>query len=267
MPFATTTVQPLTASSKVTVKFAGLMLLRPGANNSCEIGIHRFNNDHSFQVLLIVKKPQRAPTSLRLTGSLTRKFKIEVTPDPGTGVRAYTPTPGPFVRDDAVSNELDFRWAIDLSTAHANIDFNDGAEPIATLNAGVLYTPTLTPTALVPQLVQRNVRTPLQRFSADLAAAINLPLGTRLELTWEELGEPRTYTLPRPLDPPATTYTVSLMNDPPVFSPVLHDELPHYYRVLHSAGQPIDPGARCRMIFGPGPTTDEIPCMPIVLNP
>ena len=83
MPFNTTTTHPLTAAAKVTVEFKGLLLLKPDGNNGCEIGIHRFSSTHMFQVILIVRKPERAPTLVRLvTGPLTRPFAINVTPPP-----------------------------------------------------------------------------------------------------------------------------------------------------------------------------------------
>jgi hypothetical protein len=265
MAFTPTTTQPLTACAQITVRFAGLLLLRPDAENNCEVGIHRFNNDHTFQIMLIVRKPQRPPTLIRLvTGALTRPFAIDVTPNPGTGVQAFAPTPAPFLRNAPNNNELDYRWALDLRTIHANADFNDGARPVATLNAGTLYTPTVTRLVLNPQLVQGLIRTPLHRFSADLAAA--LPTGSTVELSWDELGEPRRVTLPRPLDPQGTTYTISLINDPPVFGAAAQDELDLYYRVLVDSGTPIPINKRCRIAYSPGPTTDEIPCMPVVLN-
>jgi hypothetical protein len=269
MPFPTTTIQPLTAIAKVTVKFSGLIMLKPDASNDCEIGINRFSPDHTFQIILIVRKPQRPPTLIRLvTGSLTRPLAINLTPDPGTGVQTFAPTPGPFVRTNTGNNEFDFRWALDLRETHAGIDFNDGARPVATLNAGTLYTPTLTRIGLNPELVQgTSPRTRLSRIAGDLAAAISsLPAGSTVELTWDEFGEPRRLSLPRRFDPPNTTYTISLMNDPPVMSATIHDELALYYKVLQASGAPIPIASRCRLTFSPGPTTDEIPCMPIVLN-
>ena len=271
MPFAPTTTRPATNAS-VTIKFAGLMLLKPGAGNSCEIGIHRLSDTHSFQAMVIVSKPGRAPSLIRLlTGPLTGPFGINVTrdPDPGTGVQAFTPTPG-FVRNEN-NDELDFRWALNMRDEQGSeVDFNDGARPVATLNTGILYASNLTRPELNPELVRGTFRKPLHRFAADLAAAIDLTDRGRLELSWDEGGEPREFRLPRRVDrhEPETTYTVVLLNDPPITTAAAHDELAYYYEVLEHRGvrgASIAGGERFTMSFTSGPTTDEIPCMPIVI--
>jgi len=269
MAFATTTTRPAT-NARVTIKFAGLMLLKPGADNSCEIGIHRLSDTHSFQAMVIVSKPGRAPSLIRLlTGPLTGKFGISVTPEPRTRVQAFTPTTTPFDRSSAANDDLDFRWALDMrKMQESDVDFNAGARPVATLNTGILYTSNLTRRELNPELVRGTVRRPLRRFSADLAAAVDLPDRSRLELSWDEGGEFREYRLPRRVDrdDPATTYTVVLLNDPPITTAAAHDELAYYYEVLEHRGASIAGGDQYRMSFTSGPTTDEIPCMPVVIN-
>jgi hypothetical protein len=245
------------------------MLLKPGADNSCEIGIHRLSDTHSFQAMVIVNKPGRAPSLIRLlTGPLTGQFGINVTPEPSTRVRAFTPTTGSFDRN-ARNDDLDFRWALDMrEMQESDVDFNDGARPTATLNTGILYTSTLTNRELNPELVRGSSREPLHRFSADLAAAVDLPDRSRLELSWDEGGEFREYRLPRRVDrdDPRTTYTVVLLNDPPITTAAAHDELAYYYEVLEHRGVGIAAGSRYRMSFSSGPTTDEIPCMPVIIN-
>ena len=267
MPYRTTTTPPST-NAKVTVKFAGLLLLKPGATNGCEIGIHRFSNIHTFQIMLIVNKPQRPSTLIRLlNGPLTRPLAISVIPDPGTGVQAFAPTPEPFVRNNATNDVLDYRWALNLRKLHPTADFNDGARPVALLNAGVIYTPNLTNPGFAPELVQGTTTTPLYRLAADLAAAIDLTAGSLVALSWFELGDPQTLILPRPSDPPDTTYTISLLNDPPIISPPAHDELALYYKVLEVNGAPIPNSARSSLNFNYDSNTDEIPCLSVLLNP
>lgn len=267
MPF-TTTATPPSHTAKVTVNFAGLIMLKPGINNRCEIGVHRFSNTHAFQIVLVVNKPCRPPTLIRLvTGPLLRPFTIDVLPDSGTGVQAYAPTPEPFVRS-AVNDVRDYRWALNLRTLHPGADFNDGARPIATLNAGVLYTPNLIPEELEPQLVSGEETTLLHRMAADLAVAIDLPEFGHVNLVWDEMGERQTITLPRALDPDGTTYTVSFLNNPPLLNPLEHDEMYLYYKVLEVAGAPIGRASRRKLTFiDENPTTDEIPCSPVVLHP
>ena len=270
MPFSTTATTPDT-NARVTVKFAGLMLLKPNASNGCDIGIHRRSDTHTLQVIVVVSRPDRPPTLIRLvTGPLNQPFAINVTPDPGTGVRAFERGPEPFDRSSTRNSDLDFRWAIDMQEYHPGVDFNDGARPIATLNAGTLYTPNLTRVELSPELVRGTTRKQLHRFSADLAAAIDLPGAmNRVELSWRvESGERRTLNLPRRNDPRGTTYTVTFLNDPPVINAAAHDELAHYYDVLEVKGSEIPPDDRFSMAITLGdPTTDEIPCMPVVINP
>ena len=270
MSFTTTRDIPAT-NAGVTVKFAGLMLLKPNENNGgCDIGIHRLSETHALQVIVVVSKPDRPPSLIRLvTGTLTQPFAINVTPDPGTGVQVFARGADPFDRTKN-NNELDFRWAINMQQLHQDADFNGGARPVATLNAGTLYTSNLTPVELTPELVNGVTRTPLPRFSADLAAAIDLSNATTVELSWNlDSGERRTLRLPRPNDPPRTTYTVTLLNDPPapITSIFSHDELAHYYEVLEVNGQPIPGTNQYRISYNGSPTTDEIPCMPVVLNP
>ena len=266
MSFSTTTNAPAT-NAEVTVKFAGLMLLKPNASNGCDIGIHRLSDTHAFQVIVVVSKPDGPPSLIRLVaGSLTQPFAINVTPDPGTGVEAFQTRAESFDRNGR--NELDFRWAINMQELHPGADFNIGARPVATLNAGTLYTSTLTRVELTPELVNGTTRTPLPRFSADLAAAIDLQPASRVELSWNvESGERRTLSLPRRNDPRGTTYTVMLLNDPPVVNALSHDELAYYYQVLEVGGQPIPGANQYHISYTRDPTTDEIPCMPVVLNP
>ena len=64
MAFIRTTGVP-SPNTTVTVSFAGLLALRSGPTESCEIGVHRFSSDHTFQVMLVVKKPNRPPRLIR----------------------------------------------------------------------------------------------------------------------------------------------------------------------------------------------------------
>ena len=257
-------------NAKVTIKFAGLLLLRPGAGDSCEVGIHNLSDTHSFQAMVIVSKPNRPASLVRMvTGPLTSPFAINVTPAPATGVRAFALGTDPLERNRA-NDERDFRWALDVREMQGHdVDFNDGARPVATLSTGTLYTSNLTHKELNPELVRGSHRERLHRFSADLAAAIELPYRSRVELTWDEGGEMRELRLPRRVDrhEPKTTYTVVLLNDPPLTNTAAHDELDYYYEVLeHSGGASIGPLDRYHMSFNTGPTTDEIPCMPVIIN-
>lgn len=268
MPFSTTTNVP-SPNSLVTVKFTGLMLLKAGPNNTCEVGVHRFSAFHAFQAMLVVDKPNRPLTFIRLTsGPLTGPMSIEI-PNPGAGFQAFSQEP--FGRNDPNSHEFDHRWALNMREFHPNADFNDGARPVVTLNSGILYASNLTRGNLNPQLVPATASTtpaqPLHRFAADLAVAIDVPANDSLTFRWTELGEVRKpLELPRATDPTGTTYTILLMNEPPTSHPLPHDELALYYKVLHDQGNRIADAQQLRIQVPPA-RSDEIPCMPITLNP
>ena len=270
MPFTPTDIEPC-PRSKVTVTFAGLMLLRPGADNTLEVGVHKYNRDHTFQVLLVVNKPQRPPRVIRLlTGSLMDDFNMIVEPAPEAGIQKFVASNGEFDRGNPNNHPLDFRWAINLRAlpGHEEVDFNDGAKPIARLNTGVLYTPNLTRSGLEPLLKWGNEEKQLHRFSADLAASVELPEDTGMTLSWTELGKSQELVLPRdPPDPEGTTYTVVLLNDPAYSDPVPHDELEEYYKILEIRGQPVSEDIQCRIELPPDHKTDEIPCLAGVLEP
>jgi hypothetical protein len=268
MYFVRTNIPP-NINSRVTVTFAGLMLLRAAAGNTLEIDIHKFSRIHLFQVLLVVNKPQRPPRLIRLlTGPLTSNFDMRVLPEPTTHIQAFAPTPDPF-HPQANNDELDYRWSFNFRSlpGHQNVDTNDGANPVATLNAGVLYTQNLTRLGLEPVQVCGLTETRLYRVAADQAAAVDLPTGYKLTLSWQDLGQPQTQDLPRPNDPTGTTYTVALLNEPAASDPPAHDELREYYRVLQRGGQPVPDPQQCRLEFRNLQKTDEIPCLHVFLEP
>jgi len=268
MPFKTTTTPP-SINATVTVRFSGLLLLKPGPKgNTCEVGVHRTSTSpHAFQVMLIVNKPKQPLTFIRLlTGPLTGDLNIEAQPATN-GFQVFTPTPEPFVRNDDGNNEFDFRWAVNMSPLHPGADFNGGARPVARLNEGILYTGNLSPEAFRPMLGQQGTRgTPQFRIAADLAAAIDLAPGSTVMISWDQSGNARNLELPRPLDREGTTYTIVLLNEPPGIGGEGHDEFAEYYGVLEVGGAKIKPAERFLLDFGQ-PGSDEIPCMPVVLNP
>ena len=110
---------------------------------------------------------------------------------------------------------------------------------------------------------------PLYRIAADLAVSIDLPGQSKFQIAWNELGEAQEpVLLPRPGDPAATTYSVVLLNDPPISNPAAHDELKEYYRILiKDDGSPIGENEKCSIEVSEPQKTDEIPCLAVVLNP
>lgn len=268
MPFTPTTNPPST-NPLVTVEFAGLMLLSPGADNTCNIGIHRWAPTHTFSVMLIVNKPSRPSTLVRLiAGPLTGPLAIRLEPARTRGdFQVFAATTAPFDRFYPQNNELDYRWTVNLRERHPDADINDGARPVVTLSTGVLYTPNLTARRLDPKLTKGTVSISLNRIAANLAAAIQPPTDIRVKLEWSEFGIPQSVTLKRDEDPPGTIYTVSLINEPPISSAPEHDELGLYYRVLNIRGVPIPIVDHWRLEYADDEKTDEIPCMPVTLEP
>lgn len=268
MAFQTTTNEPV-LNPPVTVTFSGLMVLKPGANNTCDIGVHRFNRDHLFQVILIVQKPDRPPTlTPLLTGPLTAPFSIGLSSNPAVGdFMVFAPTPDPFVRG-IPNHEKDVRWAINFRDHHPNVQTNGGVEPLINLKTGVLYSSNLTSPTLAPRLTLPDLSSiPLHRIAEDLAVSIVPPAGTQVVLRWEDVGVETMLELP-PLDgDPTTTYTVAFTNNPPNFSGEPHDELGLYYRVLKNGNVSFTQAMQFTLAIARGVRSDEVPCMPVLLNP
>lgn len=265
MAFRTTTNKPR-SRPKVTVTFGGLLILKPNSDNGCDIGINRFSDGHFFQLLVLVDEPCKPLTVMRIfSGTPTGDIGINASPR-RQGVRIFTGNEEEFDRENAANSALDFRWALDLGLMHEHVDFNDGARPVATLNEGTLYSSKLTREGLNPTVHSLTDDVPLNRFASDLAAAINLPTDGKVTLTWDDFGVPRSIDLPDPRFSEEATYTIALINQPPGRFAPEHDEITLYYRVMEVAGQPIDPANRCRLEFVSVPSTDEVPCMPVIIN-
>jgi hypothetical protein len=280
MPFsATNTVPKIDAT--VTVKLAGLLLLKAGEGNTCEVGVHRLSAFHAFQVMLVVNQPGKPLELIRLiTGPLTAPVSIDLVPAPESGFQLFAHEP--FGRENERSHQFDYRWAINMRKLNPKADFTENARPGVTLNAGILYSSKLTSPGLDPELINPPPAPPqpssgpqqagsapkkLHKFAADLAVAIEVPAGSNLVIGWQESKEQKILNLPRGTDDPGTTYTISLMNDPPSRGiTVPHDELGLYYDVLEEDGEPI-PLAKQFRFKTREDATDAIPCMPVTVGP
>ncbi|HEX6045904.1 MAG TPA: hypothetical protein VFZ22_15530 [Pyrinomonadaceae bacterium] len=273
MAFTTTSTPPST-NPTVTVGIAGLLALESGPDDSCVINVHRLSRMHTFQVMLVVKKPNRPPRLIRLlTGPLTSDLNMSVA-DAATGFRVFASDTAadPFDRsanppdDDELS--LDYRWAFNARSLpdHEHVKVNAGGRPVATLNTGVLYTSTLTRPDLQIMQVCGGDETNLYRVAADMAIAIELEGESKFVITWSAFGEPdQRQELPRDGDPEGTTYGVVLLNDPPMVDAEAHDELKEYYKILRTENGSEIP-EQCRLDVNPH-KTDEIPCLAILLDP
>lgn len=286
MPFTITDVPPST-TPLVTIAFSGLILLRPGANNTCEIGVHKFTRDHEFHVLLVVERleqqnptpppatvPPRLPPEIvpLLAGPLFAPFSISLDPDPGAGDFMVFAR-DPFNRVVPPSHPLDYRWAINFKDLHLNLQFNEGVLPVGTLKTGVLYTPHLIPPNLAPTLVRTgSADIPLIQIGSNLAASIDVPINppgqTKVKFKWQDQGDPVELVLPRDGDDPSKIrYTIYFINEPPAINFEEHSEFLRYYRVIQSGGAAIPEDLQFDLRFAPDERTDEIPCAPAVINP
>ena len=271
MPFTVTHERPK-IDSTVTVKFAGLLLLQPNGDKILDVGINRQAPEHSFQVMLIVDKPHLPLTLLRLTsGPLTGDLKITHKSD-DAAFKVFTKDENPFdpLDPNGDNDPLDYRWALNMKDFHPGLKFNDGARPIATLNDGVLYTSNLCRPSIGPQLVTPGATPPekdLNRIASDLAASFDLK--KEVEISWEEAGKAKRFTIPRveTVDPPGTTYTIVVLNNPPATDPSPHDELAFYYLVLEDDAGSIPEGNHRKLIYKDPSKSDEIPCLSVILNP
>lgn len=269
MPFETT--QNLPSDPLVTVKFTGLMVLQPGADNTCDVGVHNVSTTHVFQAILVVSKPDNPPTLIPLfSGPLQAPFMIRL--------GSATPSAGdfkvfekePFTQTLQGSDRHDARWAINLQSPAGDIKVNEGAMPFVTLKTGVLYTPSLSAQVLKPKFTRPPAaEKEIERFASELAVAIKPPGGTKVVLEWRDGENRRTVALPFGSDDDDDTrYTVYLINEPPNFGSELHDEMALYYQVLQRNGQPIEERDRCKLkIKKDQVRLDQMPCNPITLNP
>ena len=268
MPFTVTHDRPKIKAT-VNVRFAGLLLLKPNGTKTCDIGINR-QTGHSFQVMLIVDKPYLPLTLLRLTsGPLTKDLKI-TNSSSTAAFKVYAMDNHPFDPTKPDNDPIDHRWALNMAESHPGADFNNGARPMVQLNDGVLYTANRSREGLDPELIIPNQPPkPLMHVAADRAASFDLTCSDTVTIEWEEPGEPKSFQIPRiaTVDPVGSTYTIVILNNPPVTNPSPHDELELYYRVLTQGGNPIDPPHRRQLRYKNPAKSDEIPCLSVILNP
>ena len=283
MAFSVTNVPPPTFP-RVSIAFSGQILLKPGPNNTCQIGVNKFDRNHLFQVLLVVSNPDPPGAAVvnkayhpatvvpLFSGPVFAPFLIRLQPDPNApdvgDFKVFARDP--FDRTRPNSHDLDYRWAINFKDLHMNLTTNHGIEPVGTLKTGTLYTPRLSDPGLHPRLVRQHLPDfPLNQIASALAVSINLPTeATRLLFQWEDEGQLQDpLILPRSGDDPRCLYTLYFINEPPNLTARPHDEFALYYRVLLSGGAGIPGAQRFELETDPIGRSDEIPCMPGILNP
>lgn len=274
MPFQTTATPPPT-NPKVTISFSGLMVLQPGVNNTCEVGIHRFNTSHECRATLVTRKPNRPPTLLSLLkGPLEAPFSISLDSNPVAGDFAvFAPPPDAFIRDAPSNHPLDYRWAVNIRDRHVNVGLNEGAQPFVILKTGVLYTPHLTRIGMGPNLINQEMMNlsappiPLHRIASSLAVSIILPGTRKVQLRWRDFGKEVPLDLPNDNDPANTTYTVAFTNEPVKLNAEPHDEMALYYRILNDGAGPVADTQQFTLQYSGVTRTDEVPCLSLTKSP
>jgi hypothetical protein len=283
---STSTVTPvfkstsrLPKSPTVTVLFKGLVVIA-GINDDGKtdglIGLHRLTDDH-FLIIEIrgVRKDGTEFLVTRHVGPLSGKdMSIGIDPPTNTGILAYEPGSTTFDRKSKTNKDEDFRWKVDMNDPDYFHNeklamFLPGVKPCIYLNDGVLHTAVLTGEISAQAIPPGGgAHKPLVRLASVIGAAIETNERQRVLLDWGTGETP--LILPRLVDPPDTTYVISVRNEPLAISPTpdkSHDELEHYYEVLrkHQDGSALPKAERFMLAISRG--TDEIPCMPAVLGP
>jgi len=136
------------------------------------------------------------------------------------------------------------------------------------MNSGVFYTAERTDEASLHLVRRLGIEHGLSSIAGVIGSRIDIVPGSHVNLQWREGGTEKELALPRD-DKPGAKYELIISNEPPEGTTTDPDELVNYYNALtETNGTIISPGERWKV--GPPQhlivTTDEIPCMPIVLN-
>ncbi|MDX6403820.1 MAG: hypothetical protein QOH70_1275 [Blastocatellia bacterium] len=281
MPFKSINTA-LPTSPTVTVAFTGLCLVHPALDSSyCEIGLHRKASDHRLRIDLVAIKPTGPPDlepihEDKLKG---KDFTIRLVKDPQKGVTAYKPTPVPFQRNQP-NDPNDLQWAINMGEYYTDVKTDpNGVDPCVRMEDGTFYTPPPTDkTKVKVELVKGTTTTDLFSIAGAIFGAIDisdtdLTAGQRVIVEWSENGKNQTLILPRPTDDlTRTKYLLEVANNPKPHGSSGHEELGLYYDVLlRKDGTSIPKSERYALNvtrLGLHPVrADEIPCMPVLLEP
>ena len=271
MPFTTARRYP--TSPLLSVYFSGLLIIKPNNDGtSCNIGVHH-EPRHKLKVFLKINRPNEpAIRKILQLGPLARDFQILNSSQ--TGVFAFKPVDN-FNRNLAVDDRRDLRWSVNLE----NSEFNNepfalvpgSASPGITINSGVFSTAERTDETSVNIVKSRQGlnATPVNSIASVIEARIELTGADHIFLVPNNLPP---VLLPRSEDLLGTTYELEISNEPPDDFADL-DELDHYYEVLTKEnGDPITDDEKWHLsvaqaVVDSDAKSDEIPCMPIVLEP
>lgn len=260
----------------VEMLFKGLILVRPNPGGTCSIWIHTAPDDH----YLIIEIRGRSPAGSdflvdRHVGPIVgAPLTVSFSSGPA-GVTAFQPEPRPFNRRNA-QDRRDIGWSIDLEDTvfhpGGNLIIDAAFPPNIEMSNGVFFTADITDERVLDVGRKRGGDyVGLRQILTVLCANISPPAGSTVVLNRTGVS-PWPIALPRAGDPANTRYRISVRNDPLSidFDPT-HDELERYYELVRlPSGAVVPPADRFQLEVRPrgssSRSTDEIPCMPILLR-
>ncbi|HEV2828664.1 MAG TPA: hypothetical protein VGW76_13790 [Pyrinomonadaceae bacterium] len=273
MPLNNSDLQTIPADPDVRIFLHGQLILQPGEDGECKIGINRCSPIHqfSFEVRQRMNDPNSPDIILsRRLGTLRTDIEIDLEDSTGEGVTKFVP-------DVPFGQANDFRWLIDLagpSFHDCPVEFTGiDIEPEVIIREGLFYTAARTDASKLSVVREGGGKTRADLGTVAAIMGVNIYLeGRRLKVAYgeEELMLP-------PPDAPAgvTYYEIRISNDPPFVdqeedTPTIHDEFREYYKAvkcLKIDGQEVEDFLRFKLLVQkirtPGLGSPTIPCMPI----
>lgn len=239
MPFRPKT--ELLPNPSVRIFFTGIMIIQPDENGDmCEVFVNRAALDHHVSIEVREKrigKPDvvmlRCPVPLAFIADKVKALHgLIIESIPPKGVEKYM---GTLMQggEDTLALAIDLNDPMYHGAQPIEVDVS-GGRPSISLNAGIFYTADKTPEGLIVRLKKGNAASKnLEPFANLIGANVYLEGKESLQITWLEMGLPRTLTLEKPKD--GNSYEIYILNEPyyvPDKVDNTHDEFKEYYKIL-----------------------------------
>lgn len=276
MPFNEANLQTLPENPDVIIFLHGQLILEPGEDGECTVGINRCSPSHKFS--LEVRERMQDPyipdnILMRCLGKLEADVDIDLDPPTNGGVTKFVPG----ARSENVNH---LGWLIDL----AGEDFHNcevvingtDTEPNVVIREGVLYTAAKTDESKLRLTRKAGGKNDLPLGSVAAIVGVNIYLGgKKLKVTFTSDGEEEELTLPPEVAPPNVKhYEIRIANDPTFVDPESdvseHDEFREYYKAVEKLiidGNDVEDFPKFKLkterITRPGLGSPTVPCMPI----
>ena len=274
MPFTESNLQTLPENPDVKIFLHGQLILEPGEDGECTVGINRCSPSHQFS--LEVRERMQDPNIpdnilMRCLGKLEADVDIDLDTPTGEGATKFVPG----ARSE---NVYHLGWLIDL----AGEDFHNcevvingtDTEPNVLIREGVLYTAARTDESKLRLTRKAGGKNDLPLGSVAAVVGVNIYLqGKKLKVTFLKDGIEETLTLPPTVAPlNVKHYEIRIANDPLYINPDSdlsnHDEFREYYKAVQKLiinGNDVDdfPKFKLKTEKIPGLGSPTVPCMPI----